>query len=281
MMRSWLQLFKRSSHSPHLPSQSGKVDFLICGTQKGGTTALHHYLSMHPEIRLPFQKELHFFDEDRLFHGSVDYQSYHRYFPIDAAAGCFGEATPIYMYWKEAAHRIRQYHPGIKLIVSLRNPAERSFSHWHMEFQRGREPLDFPAAIRAEPDRMKTAPRQQHRIFSYLDRGRYAEQLTRLLDLFPSKQLHVLHQEDILENPVAELNRICVFLGVSPMPAFTPDQVFAQTYSHALHWDDRCHIWDQLYPQIQLLEKILGQSLSAWQPIHPSEAPRCSHPVSP
>ena len=68
-----------------------------------------------------------------------------------------GSVTPIYTYWKPAMERIRDYHPGIKLIVLLRNPIDRAFSHWNMYRERKQEDLGFLEAIAEEPNRMRAA----------------------------------------------------------------------------------------------------------------------------
>ncbi|MBI5429513.1 MAG: hypothetical protein HY938_03525 [Nitrosomonadales bacterium] len=88
-----------------------KVDFLVCGAQKSGTTTLDAYLREHPEICMSSQKEVHFFDtEERFQNDRVDYSQYHAAFSSDSSHKRIGESTPIYMYWHEAPKRIWQYN---------------------------------------------------------------------------------------------------------------------------------------------------------------------------
>ncbi|MGB7755383.1 MAG: hypothetical protein WBL23_04905, partial [Salinisphaera sp.] len=96
----------------------------------------------------------------------------------------FGEATPIYMYWHDAPRRMWEYNPNMKLIVVLRNPIDRAFSHWNMEKSRNAESLSFWDAIQNEEPRCKEALPYQHRTYSYVDRGFYLEQLRRLWRYF-------------------------------------------------------------------------------------------------
>ncbi len=84
---------------------SRKVNFLVCGTQKGGTTALAEYLSEHHEICMAKRKEVHFFDKVEL----PDYSHYHAFFSPKKHHKVLGEATPIYMYWDNAPERIHEY----------------------------------------------------------------------------------------------------------------------------------------------------------------------------
>ena len=125
-----------------------KIDFLIVGAQKAGTSALDMYLRKHPEIEMARpQKEVHFFDDEKYFKkNKVNYEVYHEYFTNDNSK-IKGESTPVYMYWSLAMKRIYEYNPQIKIIAVLRNPIERAFSHWNKEKYRKRETADFSTAI--------------------------------------------------------------------------------------------------------------------------------------
>ena|SRR5450755_1220153 len=135
-----------------------KVAFLIAGTQKGGTTALASYLQEHPAICMSTVKEVHFFDTEEFFaSGDVDYTRYHARFNPTARKRLLGEATPIYMYWEAAAHRIQRYNPTMKLILLLRNPVTRAYSHWNHEHARGR--LNLRSSRRSVPRKSGAATR--------------------------------------------------------------------------------------------------------------------------
>lgn len=163
-----------------------KVNFIICGTQKGGTSALDLYLRMHPEICMAANKEVHFFDNEEYFisNNTIDYSLYHKVFEPKVGSRLLGEATPIYMYWYGAPKRIWEYNPEIKLIVILRNPIERAYSHWNMERARCADDISFWDALAGEGDRCRQALPLQHRVYSYVDRGYYTEQLRRLWTFF-------------------------------------------------------------------------------------------------
>src|SRR4029077_5369135 len=207
-----------------------RVDFVIGGTQKGGTSALDSFLRQHPEICMPTtRKELHFFDreeEDR------DYKKYHRNFkPKKKQHRVVGEASPIYMYWETAPYRIWKYNPKMKWILALRNPVERAFSAWNMETKRGTEKLPFAEAIEKEPERRRTALPLQHRVFSYIDRGFYAHQVRRLFNIFSTGNCLVLLNEDLRRDHTKTLRHVFEFLGVDS--SFVPPEasVFEQEYA--------------------------------------------------
>src|SRR5712691_3472231 len=157
-----------------------KLDFIIAGAQKSGTTALHYFLQKHPQLTLGDQQEMHFFDNDELFAAPIDYELLHRHFPPAKGPIIAGECTPSYLYHEPAMERICNYNPKIKLIILLRNPVERAFAHWNMQRFKDREPLDFLAAVKEEKKRMQHATRLEARRVAYVDRGRYPGQLERV-----------------------------------------------------------------------------------------------------
>ena len=154
-----------------------RLDFIVPGAQKSGTTALRHFLSKHPQIALPDREELHFFDDEEIFSHLADYELLHRHFGPIASSTIVGEVTPSYLYWKPAIERIRDYNQSIKLVILLRNPIDRAFAHWNMQRFKNREPLDFLEAVKEEPRRIAPPLSIESRRFAYVDRGFYLRQL--------------------------------------------------------------------------------------------------------
>src|SRR5213082_1566987 len=120
-----------------------RLDFILAGAQKSGTTALHYFLSRHPDICMGDQQEIHFFDNDAMFVAKPNYAELHKHYPSIASSTIAGDCTPSYLYHEPAMQRIWNYNPKIKLLILLRNPVERAFAHWNMQRYRGLEPLDF------------------------------------------------------------------------------------------------------------------------------------------
>jgi hypothetical protein len=198
------------------------VTFLIAGAQKGGTTALYDYLREAPDIALSRTKEPHFFDDEAQDWARPDYAAYHAQFDDPAGRPC-GEATPIYLYWPNSLERIAAYNPAMRLVIALRDPIERAWSHWRMEYSRGPETLPFAAAIRGGRMRLFDAePWGVHREFSYVERGYYGEQLERLFGLFPREQVLVVRSEDLRADPGPVLATLRAFLGLPPAEAPAP-----------------------------------------------------------
>jgi Sulfotransferase domain len=193
-----------------------RVAFIIAGVQKGGTTALFDYLGEEPGLALSREKEVHFFDDEAADWARPAYGPYHANFrPIDGRLR--GEATPIYLYWPNSLERIRTYNPAMRLVVVLRDPVQRAWSHWKMEFARGAETQPFAWCIREGRQRLFAAePWGVHREFSYVERGFYGEQIMRLYSLFRRDQTLILKAEDLRARPGPVLAQVRGFLGLSP-----------------------------------------------------------------
>lgn len=241
------------------------VDFIICGTQKGGTTALNAYLRDHPDICLPDKKEVHFFDdEDAFVSNTPDYFKYHALFEPKNDNQLIGEATPIYMYWHEAPRRIWEYNPNIKLIVLLRNPIERAYSHWNMMQIKNMDDSSFWHAIQNEQERSRSALPLQHRVYSYIDRGFYLEQLRRLWMYFPKHQVLVIKNEHLKNQPNETLQVVCDFLGVTPFQSIEPKNKHSRPYTSTMSEKEKKHLRFIFEYEIREIERVLGWNCSDW-----------------
>ncbi|HXA39815.1 MAG TPA: sulfotransferase domain-containing protein [Phenylobacterium sp.] len=222
-----------------------RVAFIVAGVQKGGTTALFDYLGEAPSLALSREKEVHFFDDEAIDWARPDYGAYHAAFP-PSDGRLRGEATPIYLYWPQSLERIAAYNPAMKLIVMLRDPVERAWSHWKMEYARGAETQPFAWCVREGRQRLFAAePWGVHREFSYVERGFYGEQVERLFGLFPREQALVLKAEDLRADPGPVLARVRGFLGLPPGAAPAPRDVHVgreMDYGSQLTAEDVAHL---------------------------------------
>jgi hypothetical protein len=241
-----------------------RLDFVVAGAQKSGTTALNYYLKRHRQIALPHKKELHFFDNDKLFaRATIDYSDLHQQFAPARQDAIAGENTPNYLYWPPAMARIHTYNPAIKLIILLRNPITRAFSQWNMQRARGVEPLDFADAIRAEPSRIKKLPQQQLRKFAYIDRGRYAIQLKRVFDLFARKQVLTLKYEQFRAHQHNLVDQVFHFLRLSPI-RFRPIEAHDIPYQRQITPNERLLAGELLHDEICRVEEMLEWDCADW-----------------
>ena len=242
-----------------------KVNFIICGAQKSGTTALDSYLRQHTDICMAPRKEVHFFDrEENFLDNTLDYSAYHSVFNLEPSHRLLGESTPIYMYWYDAPKRIWQYNSDIKLIVLLRNPIERAYSSWNMLLSEKRESLSFWEAIQTESERCREALPYQHRLYSYIDRGFYLEQLRRLWRFFPREQVLVLKSEELRENSTEIMQKVFDFLGVEALAKMNFENKHSTPYDSKMTKREKDYLIDIFEYEIKALERVLGWDCSDW-----------------
>lgn len=201
------------------PASSGcsrRVDFFVIGVQKGGTTALDNFLRMHSCVQMATAKEAHFFDDENVEDWSrPPYRRFHKLFDWSTDNVIRGECTPIYIVWPGSMARLKNYNPSAKLIVGLRHPSFRALSQWRMNRLRGQEQRGFAESI-ADQDRAErsTTPGAAFRVYSYIERGMYDEQIERLFALFDRHQVHFFRTDHLWNDPATVLAAIEKFLGV-------------------------------------------------------------------
>ena len=203
--------------------------FLVIGAQRSGTTSLNDYLAEHPGVLCAAVKEVQYFHR---YYEKGD-RWYRARFPF-AIRGAWvrrrtgrspavGETSPDYLFDPRAPARVHAFGARMRLIVILRDPVERAYSHWRMERRRGREPLSFEEALNREESELQgelellletSGYREVPFRTSYVARGCYAEQLDRWLELFPREQLLVLTSEELIAHPEEVLSRISGFLEI-------------------------------------------------------------------
>ena len=251
-------------------------DFLIIGTQRGGTTSLYNYLAGHPCVGRALTKELRYFDVG--YH--LGPRWYRSRFPTAAnlavrrwrhGGGMTGEASPDYLFYPHASARLASLLPGARQVVLLRDPVERAWSHWWHQVRRGHEDLSFDDAVAAEDSRLTaglldvtgagvgslTYHDHHH---SYVTRGIYAPQLERWWRFVPREQTLVLRSEDLFEQPAAVFARVQAFIGLPPWERPSYDS-FNGMASGAMSDTTRALLTDRFRPHNQRLEELLERPL--------------------
>jgi Sulfotransferase domain len=244
-----------------------KLDFFICGVQKGGTTALDSFLREHPAVQMAKIKEVHFFDDESHPWEAPEYAKLHAFFDFSSLAKRRGEATPIYSYWPNSMERLRAYNPAARLILLLRHPVLRALSHWRMETTRGRETLPFGEAIRpAARERVRLAPGGIHSVFSYVERGFYARQIERIMTLFPADQLLVLRTDALWNNPAHTLAKVQSFLDIKNVLRAERRYIVPAESDHStpLHREDADYLLALYADDIRKTQHLTGVNLEDW-----------------
>lgn len=252
-------------------------DFIIIGAMRGGTTSLYSYLTGHPGIGPAYMKEVHFFD----VHYKKGFAWYQAQFPslaqkyyterLQKQRFITGEASPYYLFHPLAPQRIAKRLPHVKLIVLLRDPVSRAYSHYHHEIAGGHEKLNFEEAIAREEERISNEGEKlahddryvsfAHRHFSYLARGIYVDQLQRWMRYFPREQFLILKSEDFYANPAGKLKQALEFLDLSTIAAKTPKEEYEQlnaTKPPKMGEEVRRRLKDYFEPHNARLAEFLG-----------------------
>jgi hypothetical protein len=210
--RRRLELLDRTDR--HVP-----ISFSMIGAQKAATSTLYRMLVKHPEVVGGPEKEMRFFMREDVDWDDPDYADYVRPAKREKVHVA-GDATPDYAIWPHAIERMHRYNPDLRVILSARDPIERAMSQWSMERDRIATFPDVPDAIAAYatdrlpdevPDGVKPWEFLRHTMFA---RGLYAQQVRRVLEVFPREQLLIVDFADIAKAPDATLDRVTDFLGL-------------------------------------------------------------------
>jgi hypothetical protein len=194
--------------------------FIVAGAPRSGTTWLYRYLDAHPEVGMaqPAVPEPKFFLVDDEYAKGLGYYS-SRWFDGLPPGVLAGEKSSNYLESAVAAERVHRDLPDVRLVFSLRDPAERALSNYLWSKMNGMEDLPFDEALAAEREREAGYPAalRYARPHSYFSRGLYAELLEPWLERFPRQHVLVLRFEDLVERPREVAADACSFLGVTPV----------------------------------------------------------------
>ncbi|MGF1492953.1 MAG: tetratricopeptide repeat protein [Microcoleaceae cyanobacterium] len=236
-------------------------DFIIIGTQKGGTTSLYYYLALHPNIMPSLIKEIEFWE--KRFEWGLDW--YRANFPPTPADEMIltGEATPSYLDHSDVPERLFQSFPATKLIVLLRNPVDRAISHYYQwidlkwEWRSLEMAMDL-AIAQLENLKYQTKHYAWNQPNNYIARGLYVIFLQKWLSIFPKEQVLILSSEEFYRDPAVSLSEICRFLRLPEYRLKKYNKYNARTYPIA-ESVVRQKLQDYFEPYNFELEQYLGQ----------------------
>lgn len=314
-----------------MPSER-KPTFFVVGAAKAGTTALYHYLRLHPDVFMcPIKEPQHFSTDIRFENYSAFQQKMHtrlniaeylkqpmlRDVHIDWVVGwenylelfrdattetAIGEISNAYLYSRVAAKNIAEKCPGARIIMILRDPIERAFSHHKMFLWGGFETeRNFLRAVEKD---FNCVSKGWGVSWLYIELGLYYEQVKRFTNMFAREQILIFSYDNWRRDNQRVLNRMFSFLGVETMslslqtqnaPKLTPRLPLLQLAIEITHlrylqrrvlpeklraalktlWyskaekgptsDDRKHLLPYFADDIDKLERLTGMDLSSWK----------------
>lgn len=237
--------------------------FIVVGANKGGTTSIYHYLKQHKQVYLSPVKEPHFFSKDidvnlfkrefaqnklqdidkyvngemkEEFHAAFirDIEQYKKLFSKVQDQKAVGELSTSYLFSEVAAKEIKALIPDCKIIICLRNPFDRAYSHYRMNLWTGNSnEFDFYKALVEDYDHK---PKVWGNAHLYTEIGLYYQQVKRYLDLFGKDNVKIIFTEDMKKNAAQVVKELYEFIGVDS--SFVPDtstrynEVFTPKYKN-------------------------------------------------
>jgi hypothetical protein len=217
-------------------------NFMVVGAAKAGTTSIYQYLSQHPEVYLSPIKETNYFAKDIPLDkirkdyykgGELDveayvdtdlseqihiafvsqWEHYIKLYKNVRGEKAIGEISNSYLYSQVAAREIHAVDPGMKIIMILRDPIKRAFSHYKMTLRVGLVKDSFYEEVQRDYAAREKGFRVSH---LYVEMGQYAAQVKRYLDTFPREQVRIYLFDDLKADAASVIDDMLRFLGVDP-----------------------------------------------------------------
>ena len=252
-------------------------NFIIIGSSKSGTWAIHNYLLQHPDVDYS-ARNIHFFE----YAYSNKISWYKSHFPtklykslvesIHKRKCLMSEHTSTYLHHPLIPQRVKDGIPDVKLIVSLRNPIDRAYSNYHMFVRIGTEKRTFEDAVFSELKRIEIIkendnfqiknPNFSNCVeFNYLRHGTYVDKLENWLKFFRREQFCIVENKDLSKNPQQVFDKIFEFLNVPHFKLRQEERWNVGEYKK-MKESTRKTLEDFFKPYNERLYKLLGQNFS-------------------
>jgi hypothetical protein len=238
------------------------VDFIIAGTMKGGTTAAITNFCKHPDISM-VKEEIHYFDKKEVYQKGIKWYMSH----FNYSKKMVGDKAPDVMYQHSCLELLQIVNPSIKIILFLRNPIERAYSHWKMTRDLFRNKSTFEDAINDEIEHRWGESTLYDVSFwhHFVQRGLYYAQIERILKYFPRDNIHILITEHVKNDMDKEYQKVFEFLGlpqyhdnfIEEFSSKSPDQIDKKTETYKK--------LKKIYNKdVKALEKFIGYKTNWW-----------------
>lgn len=253
------------------------ITFCVAGFQKCASTWLHRCLQEHPAVYLPDRHMIHYFD---IHHQRGEDWYRHTFFPkLPTSVTQIGDATVSYARSAEALDRLHLHNPNLRLILLLRHPVERAWSHYWHERKKGKIQFAFGEW------------RENYDLFDdWIAPGLYEEAIARVQARFPNpSSLHLILNDDVAADPVGVINKVHCFLEIDSIEPSadalrplnvtqikplrqrgfrrfftTPDVTRQVEFNAGPEPAERAALIEFFTPSVRALEARLGRDLSSW-----------------
>lgn len=224
-------------------SKNKTPNFFVVGAAKSGTTTLYNFLEQHHEVYMSPIKEPHHFCKDitienfsdeykhylstrnvnlseylktdltkKIWEWYIkDYDQYLQLFKNVKEEKMIGEISNGYLFSKVSAAEIYKTYPQAKIVMILRNPVERAYSHYLANVRDGRTTLSFKEEVLYDMNKKRKGWCISH---CYIEMGMYYEQVKRFIDIFPNAQIKIYLNDNLRENASALGKDLFNFINV-------------------------------------------------------------------
>ncbi len=264
--RDWVKQYWDETNPEAQPN------FMIIGAEKSGTSSLYGYITQHPQVLIPAEKEIHFFTYN--FDKGLDwYQSHFPPIPETLTDVVTGEASTSYIAChNNAPQRVHEIYPQVKLIAILRNPVKRAISNYHQLVRLGKEQRSLEEVMTTEMKILRGVKNLDEVQQQYwkTERGNiwnscYVHFIEKWLKFFPLEQFMILESEDLFENPEKTMEKVFDFLGLPNYP-LSSYSIYNKGENYSL--PDTPQILEQMEtffkPYNRRLQELLGCELN-WE----------------
>jgi hypothetical protein len=189
------------------------VDIVIAGVQKAATSSLQVYIGQHPEVITHDEREFSFFVQDEEYNKGYE-KIYQEYFPGAGESKKILIKNVGIIFWEDAMQRLREHNPHTKIILVLRNPADRAYSaYWYAKLLGREKETTFEKALRASDGKMFN--KESRAITAYFERGNYTAQLKTLYKYFKPAQVKIILFENLIRQPQNLFDDLFKFCEIS------------------------------------------------------------------
>ena len=262
-LKSGMILIQKNIMKTYYFKEYRVLDFIIAGTMKGGTTAAITNLSMHPDISM-VKEEIHYFDKMDVYQKGIGWYKSH----FDYNKKRVGDKAPDVMYMPSCLFLLQMVNPHVKIILFLRNPIERAYSHWKMLRDSFNVKLSFEYLVNNELQFRMEENRFYYEAFhnQLIQRGFYYEKIMEILKYFSKDNLLIIISEKVRDNMNVEYQNIFRFLEIGDFHSKNFKEEFVSKSGDYL--DKNSSLYKKLKkiyePSKKNLEKFLGYKTDWW-----------------
>ena len=241
------------------------IDYLFIGAQKTGSGSFKGYMNQHPDIYC-YKKEIHYFD---IKYNEKDFNWYEKHFKTKK--NIVGEKSPSYLLDKRAINRIYNYNPNIKLIIFLREPIQRAYSHFNMKYSTNKIRGNINKIFNKDINKQKDIPLDKYienisqKSTAFVHRGFYYEQIKYIYSLFPKENVLILISDENKKDILKCYNQIFTFLGVKKLSNIKKINGNVRTYPEELDMNNKKLLYKIYKPHNEKLYNLLGRKVDLWE----------------